>query len=184
MEQSGVAFQRVAPGMHRVNTAERAIRNSKNHILSGLAICHDEFPVREWDQLIPQGELTINLLRNSRVNPALSAWAYLFGNHDFNRVPLAPPGTKVIVHTKPENCGSWEYHGKEGWYIGPAFEHYRCIKVFMPETHSTRYSDTVRFIPEKVPIPLASVDEHLRATTEHLIDILLNKNKPIGPFVK
>ena len=97
-----IEFQTVAPGMHRANAAERAIRVVKNHLLSGLALCHKDYPIREWDRLLTQGELTVNLLRNSRVNPSLSAWAYLFGNHDFNRVPLAPPGTKVIIHIKPD----------------------------------------------------------------------------------
>ena len=83
------------------------------------------------------------------MNPKLLAWAYLFGPHDFNRVPLAPPGTKVVVHTKPGNRKSWEYHGKEGWYIGPAFQHYCCITVYMPETHATRHTDTARLVTEK-----------------------------------
>ena len=91
LDTATIKYQRVAPGMHRVNTAERAIRVCKNHILSGLALCHKDYPIREWDRLIPQAELTINLLRNSRVNPSLSACAYLFGMHDFNKVPLAPP---------------------------------------------------------------------------------------------
>lgn len=175
LESRNIDYQRVAPGMHRVNTAERAIRFAKNHILSGLALCPKDFPIREWDKLITQAELTINLLRNSRVNPNLSAWAYLFGNHDFNKVPLAPPGTKVIIHSKPGERKSWECHGKEGFYIGPAFHHYRCIQVFMPDTHATRYTDTARMIPDKVPIPLASIDDHLRATAEHLVKLLINK---------
>ena len=87
--------------MHRANTTERAIRVCKNHLLSGLALCHEDFPIREWDRLIQQMELTVNLLRNSRINPNLSAWTYLFGNRDFNKVPLVPPYAKVIVHSKP-----------------------------------------------------------------------------------
>ena len=163
--------------MHRVNTAERAIRVGKNHILSGLSLCHKDFPIQEQDRLIPQAELTINLYRNSRINPFLSAWAYLFGNHDFNKVPLAPPGTKLIVHSKPGERKSWDYHGKAGFYIGPAFNHCRCIQVFMPDTHARRYTDTARMIPDWVPIPLTSIDDHLRASIEHLITFLINIKK-------
>ena len=118
------------------------------------------------------------------MNPKLSAWAYLFEQHDFNRVPFVPPGTKVVIHTKPENRKSWEYHGKEGWYIEPVFHHYRCINIYMPDTHSTCHTDTARLIPDKIPIPMASIDDHLRVTSEHLIQLLTNKNKPIGPFTK
>ena len=129
-------------------------------------------------------EITLNLLCNSRVNPNLSAWAYLFGNYDFNRHPLAPPGTKVIVHSKPSDRASWEYHGKEGWYIGPALNHYRCITVYMSKTHSTRITDTVKMIPDKIPIPETNIDEHLKASMDHLLQILLNKKKSMGPFLQ
>merc|ERR1711884_545352 len=106
--------------MHRVNTAERAIRVCKCHLLSGLAICHKDYPIREWDRITPQMELTVNLLRNARVNPTLSAWSYLFGPFDFNKTPLAPPGTKLVIHKKPANRKSWDFHGEDGYYIGPA----------------------------------------------------------------
>ena len=90
------------PNQHQRNAAERAICTFKNHLLSGLATCDPDFPLREWDQLLPQVELTLNLLRNARLDPKLSSWAFLFGNHDFNKFPFLPPGTKFILHAKPE----------------------------------------------------------------------------------
>ena len=131
-----ILYQLAPPGNHRTNAAERAIQTFKHHFLAGLASCHPDYPFREWDCLLTQAELTLNLLCNSRVNPKLSAWAYLFGNHDFNQVPLAPPGTKVIVHTKATDRASWEYHGKEGFYVGPAPKHYRCITCWMSKSHA------------------------------------------------
>lgn len=107
-------FQLVPPYQHRTNAAERAIRTFKNHFCAGLATCDPDFPLREWDRLLPQAELTLNLLRNSRVNPSLSAWAYFFGNHNFNKVLLLPPGTQVILHAKPNNRKSWAFHGDKG----------------------------------------------------------------------
>ena len=86
------------------------------------------FTITHWDQLLEQAEITLNLLRASRVNPKLSAYAYLFGNFDFNKTPLAPPGTKVAVHIKPGNRPSWGHHVELGYYVGPAMEHYRCFK--------------------------------------------------------
>jgi hypothetical protein len=58
------------------------------------------FPMTLWDTLIPQSTLSHNLLRASRINPQLSAYAQLFGNFDYNRTPLAPSGTKVVDHEK------------------------------------------------------------------------------------
>ena len=86
--------------MHRCNAAEHAIHTLKNHYLAGLASCDNFSPLAEWDRLLPQVELTLNLLRSSRVNPSLSAYAYLFGNFNFNKTPLASPGTKVLIHKK------------------------------------------------------------------------------------
>ena len=82
--------------------AERAIRTFKNHLKSSLAMLDPYYPVTEWDRIVRQAELTLNLLRSSICNPRLSAGAYLFGQFDFNATPLAPPGTRVIVHSKPE----------------------------------------------------------------------------------
>jgi len=61
-------FQLTPPHMHRINAAERAILTYKNHLLAGLATCDENFPINEWDRLIPAANITINLLRNSRIN--------------------------------------------------------------------------------------------------------------------
>ena len=83
-----------------------------------------------WDQLLPQAEITLNLL-GAQLNPKLSAWAQLHGTFDFNRTPLAPPGIHVIVHEKPGNRTSWSPHGLDGWYTGPAIESYHCYTCWI-----------------------------------------------------
>lgn len=140
-------FQLVPPHAHRGNIAERAIQTFKTHFKAGLASVHPDFPVSEWDRLLDQAFLTLNLLRGSRSNPQLSAYAYLFGNFDFNRTPLAPPGTKAVIHSNPEQRASWDPHGKVGWYIGPSPNHYRCMKCFFPQTCTEIDTDTLVFIP-------------------------------------
>ena len=107
-------YQLAPPLQHRQNAAENAIKTFKAHLLSGLATCNKDFPIAEWDRLLPQAELTLNLLQNARVNTRLSSWAFLNGNHDFNRHPIAPPGTKIIIHLKPLNRPSWGFHGRMG----------------------------------------------------------------------
>ena len=67
-----------------------------------LASLDPNFSIAEWDRLLPQIELTLNLLRVSHVNPKLSAYAYLNGQFDYNRTPLVPMGTRVIAHLKPD----------------------------------------------------------------------------------
>ena len=67
-------FQLVPPDMHRRNRAERAIRTFKDHFLAILAGVDKSFPPYLWDLLLPQAELTLNLLRQSTINPKISAW--------------------------------------------------------------------------------------------------------------
>ena len=117
LRKKQVTYQLVPPHVHRRNAAERAIRTFKNHLLTILAGADKEYPVSECDRFLPQCEMTLNSLRNSRVNPKLSSYAYLFGNFDFNKTPLAPLGTKVVVHLKSDKRASWSYHGQEAWYV-------------------------------------------------------------------
>ncbi len=119
MSTNKTTFQLVPPHTHRANAAERAIQTFKNHFKAGIASLDPDFPITEWDRLLEQAFLTLNLLRPARVNPKLSSYAYVFGQFDFNATPLAPPGTKVLVHSKPQKRGTWDFNGKEGWYIGP-----------------------------------------------------------------
>ena len=109
LNEHGVDIELVPSRQHRRNTAQRAIRTFKNHFLAGLATCNSDFPLREWDRLLDKAELTLNLLRYSRINPSLSAWAYLFGNFDFNKSPLLPPNTRVVLHSKPTQRKSWAF---------------------------------------------------------------------------
>ena len=53
----------VQPYCHRHNVAEVAIKNFKAHFISILAGVDNDFPVRLWDKLLPQAELTLILLR-------------------------------------------------------------------------------------------------------------------------
>ena len=127
LKKEGVIYQLVPPYQHRRNVAERVICTLQKHFLAGLATCDQDFPLREWDRLLAQCELTLNLLRNARLSPKLLAWAYLFVNRNFKKVPLLPPGVKIILHAKPGKRASWVFHGETGWYAVPATQHCRCI---------------------------------------------------------
>ena len=92
----------VPPGCHRRNAAEVAIRNFKSHFLSILAGTAESFPLHLWDRLLPQTEITLNLLRQSNATPTVSAYAHLSGPFDYNKMPLAPMGCKVQIHKKTD----------------------------------------------------------------------------------
>ena len=176
-------YELTPPNIHRRNAAERAIRTFKNHCMAGFASCDKDFPLAEWDRLLVQAELTLNLLRTSRVNPKLSAYAYLFGNFDFNKTPLAPPGTKVIIHRKAKVRGSWDYHGVEGWYVGPSLEHYRCLKCYNPDTYSEVDTDTVQLLPNVTPIPVYTDVDAIDKAINDIVHILNNPAKSNIPTI-
>jgi hypothetical protein len=66
-------FQLVSPDMHQRNQAERAIRTFKSPFLSILARVDSALPPYLWDLLLPQAELTLNLLWQSTFNPRITA---------------------------------------------------------------------------------------------------------------
>ena len=142
---NNIEFRLVPPHIHRQNAAERAIQTWKNHLVAGLCSTDTQFPMHLWDRLLAQATLTLNLLRPSRRNPRVSAYTTLEGTFDFNKTPIAPPGTKVIIHEKTLQRCSWDLHGIEGWYVKPAMEHYSCYFVFTDATQAERTSDTVDF---------------------------------------
>jgi hypothetical protein len=67
----------------------------------------------------------------------MSSYAQLNGHFDFNRTPLAPPGTRLIAHEKPDQRASWDPHGVDGYYMGPALDHYICYQVHIKKIKGT-----------------------------------------------
>jgi hypothetical protein len=118
-----ITFQLVPPYSHRRNSAERAIRSFKDHLIAGLCSTDKSFSMQLWYILLPQAVITLNMLRTSRINPELSAATHIYGQYDFNRAPMAPPGTRIITHDTPNMRRTWAPHGQDGCYIGPALEH-------------------------------------------------------------
>jgi hypothetical protein len=107
-----VEYQLVPPHCHRRNAAERAIQTFKENFVAGLSSVDPSFPLHFWDRLLPQAEITLNLLRTSRLHPQLSAAAHFHGLVDYNKTAFAPPGCKIIAHEKPGNRRTWAPHGQ------------------------------------------------------------------------
>ena len=161
-------IQYVSPSNHRQNKAERVIRVWKNHFISILSATDPTFPMHAWDELVPQAELTINLLRASNTNPSISAWEHVRGKYDFASTPIGPPGTAVLVYESPDSRASWAPHGVPAFYVGPALMHYRCFKVFVPSTSKTRVTDTLSWHPKTLTLPGDSPIEAVTAAAHDL----------------
>jgi hypothetical protein len=87
-----IAYQLVPPRGHCRNAAERAIRTFKEHFVVGISAVDPAFPLHLWYRLLSQAEITLNLLRTSRLHPQLYAAAHFHGLVDLNKTAFAPPG--------------------------------------------------------------------------------------------
>jgi hypothetical protein len=183
LHHQDITFQVVPPYSHRQNSAERAIRSFQDHLIAGLCSTEKSFPMHLWDRLLPQAFITLNMLRTSRINPKLSAATHIYGQYDFNRALMAPPGTRIISHDTPNRRRAWAPHGQDGWYIGPALEHYRCYTVYTTKTKSERIVETVELFPEKFTLPFTSAQELPTQAAANLTHALLHPH-PAGPFCK
>jgi hypothetical protein len=181
LHQQDITFKLVPSYSHRRDSAERAIISFKDHLIAGLCTTDKSFPMHLWDRLLPQSVIILNILRTSRINPKLSASTHIFGQYDFNRAPMAPPGTIIIAHETPNRRSTWAPHGQDGWYLGPALEHYRCYTVYITKTRGHRIVETVDFFPEKFTLPFPTPQDLSTLAATDLTDALLHP-QPAGPF--
>ena len=149
----------------------------KNHLIAGLCTCDSRFLAAYLDKNFPQAIITLNLLRSARLNSSLSTHAEIFGNFNFNETPLAPPGTKVVVHHNKITTSG--IHSLDGWYVGPSMNHYRCYTCVIPSTGGKMYADTVDFFPENVSFPTVTSEQYLHEATTDILIILQSPEKSI-----
>eukprot|EP00804_Cyclotella_cryptica_P016748 CCRYP_002050-RA/>CCRYP_002050-RA protein AED:0.41 eAED:0.41 QI:0/-1/0/1/-1/1/1/0/175 len=97
---SGMTYHLMPPDDHRRNVVEKAIQRWKDHFVAVLSSTADKFPLHLWCQLIPHKEQQLNLLRQSNANPRISAYAHLYGPHNYNASPFVPLGLEALVHDK------------------------------------------------------------------------------------
>jgi hypothetical protein len=153
----------------------------KEHFLAGLSSVDSSFPMHLWDRLLPQAEITLNLLRTSRLHPQLSAAAHYHGLVDYNKTASAPPGCKIIAHEKPGRRRTWAPHGQHGYSLGPAIHHYRCQNVYISTTASERIVDTLELFPHNYQMPQLSSSDRLLMAAKDMTDALQNPH-PDVPF--
>jgi hypothetical protein len=149
--------------------------------VAGLSSVDPSFPLHLWDRLLPQAEITLNLLRTSRLHPQLSAAAHYHGLVDYNKTAFAPPGFKISAHEKPVKRRTWAPHGQHGYSLVPAMHHYRCQNVYISTTASERIMDTLEFFSHNYQMPQLSSTYRLLMAAQDMTDALQNPH-PEVPF--
>ena len=110
---------------HAVLAAEPAVKSTKYHTVAHLATIDPNCPIQLWCKFIPQIEITLNILRTSRVDPKKSACEALNGKKfDWNRTPLAPLGSRALSFLPSTVRNTFQSHAIDTWYVGPSMLHY------------------------------------------------------------
>jgi hypothetical protein len=138
-------LQLVPPDTHLQNLAENAIQTFKSHYIAILAGLDLSFPMTLWDRLLPQTILILNLLWQAKADPSMSAYQFMHGEFDYNKMPLAPLGCAVQMHESTNRQKTWDVHSLNWWYLGTSDEHYRCYMIYCTKTRAKRISNTVFF---------------------------------------
>ncbi len=154
-KSQNILYQLVPPAQKRTNTAERAIQTFQRHFLSLLAITHPSFPINHWPVLLPQAELTINLMRAYSDLHSISAYNGIYRQpYDFLSHPIAPCGTLIILHNTRREA--WDNFDLIGFYLGPSLAHYRSYHCLVFDTDSYRVSNNIILCPVPLFIPGSS----------------------------
>jgi hypothetical protein len=124
IQSNKMEIQLVPPHNHCVNASERAISSFKEHFVAAIATVNMLCLLQLWDEFLPQVKLTLNLLRFSCCNPLISTNHKLYGPLDFNKMHLTPLATKALFYGDPATQTSWAPHATDGFYVGPAINHY------------------------------------------------------------
>jgi hypothetical protein len=172
IKSNNMTYQLIPPHDHHRNHAKKAIQTFKDHFVAILCGTDKEFPFCLWDLLLPQAENTLNMLCPSWITPTVSAYTYLWGQHDYNSNPFAPLVCKVEVHLVPSIRETWAPHTTSGFYVGNLWEHYCCHKVFITNTSHTRIYSTVFFKHKYLTMPTITTSDALIRAADNLTDAI------------
>ena len=87
---------------HAVLIAKPAVKFAKYHTIAHLATIDSNCQIQLWCKFIPQIEITLNILRTSRVDPKKSVYEALNGRtFSWNIMPLTPVGLRALSFLPP-----------------------------------------------------------------------------------
>jgi len=176
-----IKFSYAARGTHQTNIAERAIRTAKNHIISTLATVDPSFPKNRWDECLQQATITLNSLTRFRPCPSINAYKGIHGEaYNFIKHPLAPFGTKVMIHESPTDRLTWGDHGTEGFYLGPDLMQHRSFRCLCTASNCERSTETVEWFPTVFQMPGSDPRQVLLGAINDIERALMGLNNNIS----
>ncbi len=101
------------------------------------------------------------------MTPAISTYVYLWKQHDYNANLFVPLGCKVEAHLVPTIQETWAPHMASGFYIGNAWDHYRCHEIYTSDTCHTQVCNTVFFKHKYLTMPtITAANALIRAAND------------------
>jgi hypothetical protein len=138
-----------------------------------------------FESVVEQAEIVINQLRPWHSDYTINAWTGMHnGAYDHMAHPLSVFGMLCVAHEKSHQCGTFAEHGKDGFYLGPALNHYRCWCIYITVTNDTRIADTVAWFPIPYCLPghsplkaLTAVIQTMKARDTELVGGAINRHR-------
>ena len=109
-----IKYQLFPPSNYRLKNTEIVIQTVKSHFIAGLCSVYKYFCLQLWYRLLQQATTSLNLLRKSIIHPHISAYTDIFDEFNYNFTPLAPPGTRVVIHNRPKYRTSYASYEDTG----------------------------------------------------------------------
>jgi hypothetical protein len=139
-----------------------------------------DFPLHLWGRLLPQAEMTLNLLRKSEQHLQSSSAAYYHRMVNYNKTAFDPRGYKIIAHEKPSQQIAWTPHDQHGYSLGPAMHHCRCQTFYISSTASEMIVDTLEFFPHNSPMTQLSSTDRLLMAANAMSDALKHPHPDVS----
>ena len=73
----------------------------------------------------------------------------------------------------PKQRTTWDTHALDGWYVGPAKQHYICYNFFIPETKRFRITQTANFFPVHAKVLSITQRAQIHISVKEFINALL-----------
>ena len=101
----------------------------------------------------------------------------MFGEINYNKTPIVPPGTRILAHHKSTNQPTWAPTGNEGWYIVPSMNHYQCLIIIPPITAGRDFGPVN---PPPPTIVSFSISHNQRFSKQAPLDIISILTNPLS----
>lgn len=143
-----LAQPKLSPWNHWYNPIQRTIRGFKTHFIPNRSGADQNYPSNAWDLLLHHVINTLNMLKQSKINPKVSAYMLVKGRHAYNSHSIIPTEYMfIILYGMRAERHKWDKYDTYCYFIEKVPNHCRNFYYYTPDTRMTRISNTVDFYP-------------------------------------